>query len=364
MCLNKNHYIIPIFVPHEGCPHSCVFCNQNTITGERNVVDSQYVRDTIETYLNTIPSANTNTIEVSFYGGTFTAINITKQKALLAVAQEYKLSSRINYIRLSTRPDYINKYILEHLRSFDVDIIELGIQSLDDDVLIKSGRGHTRQDAFIASNLIRESGFILGHQIMIGLPGDNEEKDVKTVEDSIDMKPDLCRIYPALVLKDTYMERLFLQNKYEPYSLKRAVEVTKLLYCKLIAEGIKVIRIGLQTTDAILPGRDIIAGPYHPAFRELVEGSLYCQMILDYIKSSDTNYSIAINSKDISKLYANKKEFFNDIKQQCSTRKLVVNIDDSLQRSVIMIKNDENARILSLNDFIIRQAKEGKINNS
>ncbi|MGL5243624.1 MAG: elongator complex protein 3, partial [Sarcina sp.] len=207
--MRKKHYIIPIFVPHEGCPHDCVFCNQGRITGEKkeiivgpknkleNKVDSLFVKTTIEEYLQTIDKEN-STLEVSFFGGTFTAIDINKQRELLAVAKEYKNKKTIDYIRLSTRPDYINKDILDHLKNYDVDIIELGVQSLDDSVLKNSGRGHSAYDVHISSKLIKEYGFILGHQIMLGLPGDNFEKDLYTAKKSVEMKPDLCRIYPAL----------------------------------------------------------------------------------------------------------------------------------------------------------------------
>ena len=154
--MTKAHYIIPIFVPHEGCPHNCVFCNQSSITGSVTKVDKEFVRDTIEEYLKTIPNKGC-TIEVSFFGGTFTAIAIEKQKELLSVAKEYKEVNKIQHIRLSTRPDYINEDILDNLKAYDVDIIELGVQSLDAEVLFKSLRGHSEADVVNASKLIKWS---------------------------------------------------------------------------------------------------------------------------------------------------------------------------------------------------------------
>ena len=221
--MSKNYYIIPIFVPHAGCPHNCVFCNQDRITGAEDDVTAQTVRDTINDYLETIKNKSA-TIEVSFFGGTFTGIREEKQRELLKIAKEFKDKKLIDKIRLSTRPDYINEYILNYLKDYGVDIIELGVQSLDEDVLKKAGRGHSAQDVVNASKLIKEHEFVLGHQIMPGLPGDTFEKDMDTTKASLEMKPDICRIYPALVIKDTPMEKMYKCNEYVPYSLEQAVE--------------------------------------------------------------------------------------------------------------------------------------------
>ena len=210
--MNKRHYIIPIFISHIGCPHQCVFCNQDKIAKEvEEEVTDKDVRNTIEEYLKTIDH-NNSTVEVSFFGGTFTAINVNKQKELLSVAKEYKDKGLIDKIRMSTRPDAINGYILSYLKEYNVDIIELGVQSLDDEILRLSGRGHTAKDVEEASKLIKEYKFTLGPQIMPGLPGDTFEKDIETVRKSIAMEPDICRIYPALVIKDTPMDLMYKEE--------------------------------------------------------------------------------------------------------------------------------------------------------
>ena len=281
--MSKNYYIIPIFVPHEGCPHNCVFCNQDRITGAKDDVTAQTVRNTINDYLETIQNKNA-TIEVSFFGGTFTGIREEKQRELLEVAKEFKDKKLINKIRLSTRPDYINDYILTYLKEYGVDIIELGVQSLDEEVLKKAGRGHSVQDVINASKLIKEYEFVLGHQIMPGLPGDTFEKDINTTKASIEMKPEICRIYPALVIKDTPMEKMYKCNEYVPYSLEEAVNISKVMYDMYRKNNVNVIRIGLQPTESINEGRDIVAGPFHPSFRELVEGSLLVDIILENMK--------------------------------------------------------------------------------
>ena len=306
--MSKNYYIIPVFISHQGCPHQCVFCNQDRIAGKYEEVFADDVRKIIDEYLETINSKGA-TIEVSFFGGTFTAIDVNKQKELLEVAREYKQKGLIHKIRLSTRPDAILPYILGYLKEYKVDIIELGVQSLDDEVLRKAGRGHSVNDVIVASKLIKEAGFTLGHQIMPGLPGDSFEIDIETTKKSIEMKPDICRIYPSLVIKDTPMEEMYNRGDYVPYSLDEAVYISGEML-KLYNEAkIKVIRIGLQPTDTITTGKDIVDGPFHPAFRELVEGHLIFET-LDKKCPKEKDIIVEINEKDISKLYTNKKQYF------------------------------------------------------
>ena len=308
--MSKNYYIIPVFISHQGCPHQCVFCNQDRIAGKYEEVFADDVRKTIDEYLKTINSKGA-TIEVSFFGGTFTAIDVNKQKELLEVAREYKEKGLIHKIRLSTRPDAILPYILGYLKEYKVDIIELGVQSLDDEVLRKAGRGHSVNDVIVASRLIKEAGFTLGHQIMPGLPGDSFEIDIETTKKSIEMKPDICRIYPSLVIKDTPMEDMYNRGDYIPYSLDEAVYISGEMLKLYTDAKIKVIRIGLQPTDTITTGKDIVDGPFHPAFRELVEGHLICET-LDKKCPREKDIIVEINEKDISKLYANKKQYFKE----------------------------------------------------
>ena len=335
--MSKNYYIIPIFVPQEGCPHKCVFCNQDRITGLDEQVTSQIVRKTINEYLETIDNSKA-IVEVSFFGGTFTGIKEEKQKEFLSIAKEYKDKGLIKKIRLSTRPDYINDYILNYLKEYSVDIIELGVQSLDSEVLKKAGRGHTVEDVVKASKLIKEYNIILGHQIMPGLPGDTFETDIKTVECSLQMNPDICRIYPALVIKDTPMEIMYKRNTYIPYTLEEAVEISKVMYDMYRNAGVNVIRIGLQPTDSIAEGKDVISGPFHPAFRELVEGSLIIDKIIENTKNI-SEFTIEINPKDISKLYANKKLYFNKLK--AFNKKVEVKQSDNILRGNIRLLLDE-----------------------
>lgn len=361
--MSNLHYIIPIFVPHEGCPHECVFCNQNSITGTSIKVDAKYVEKTVNEYLQTINSDDA-IIEVSFLGGTFTAIKIEKQIELLTVAKKFKDNNKIKFIRLSTRPDYIDDNILSNLKKYSVDIIELGVQSMDHEVLLKSGRGHTASDVEYASKLIREYGFILGHQIMIGLPGDNINKDIETTKRSINLKPDICRIYPALVIKDTQMEKMYIERKFKPYSLSEAVNISKIIYIMMVANQINVIRIGLQPTKEISEGYDLVAGPFHPAFRELVEGSIYNDLIYDVIMNNlnkTITYSsvlVKINPKDISKLYANGKSYFNDLKNRTKKFSIEVSQDITIKRGSISISIKDKCIIMTIYEYVSEKYKK------
>ena len=226
----KKHAIIPVFIPHRGCPHDCVFCNQKAITARQPDVSPEDVRKLIEQYLPTLTGRGLETIEVAFFGGSFTGIPIDEQSAFLEVAAEYKSKGIIDKIHMSTRPDYIDEKILENLKSYDADIIELGVQSFDDDVLRASGRGHTAADVYRACDLIKEYGFELGIQLMIGLPGDSLEKCIYSAREAVRTGPQIARLYPTIVLNDTQLYRMYAEGKYRPLTTDEAVAVTKEMY--------------------------------------------------------------------------------------------------------------------------------------
>lgn len=340
--MNK-HRIIPIFIPHVGCPHDCVFCNQAKITGQLREdyekITGEYVRETIERYLETIDRSET-TVEVSFFGGTFTAINLKKQKELLHAAEKAKEEGLIEYIRLSTRPDYISLPIMNHLKSYGVDIVELGVQSMDDEVLKLSKRGYEKNIVYQASKLIKDFGMILGHQLMIGLPGDTREKDFLSVRESIKMGPDLVRIYPALVIKDTEMEEAYLKGTYRPYSLDEAVEISALMMKQYEDHGIKVIRIGLQPTEEISDNADVIAGPFHPAIRELAESFLLAKRMEE---TEEQKVDVRIGEKDLSKLYAGGKRYFRPLLEKMEIR---VNVVPGRLKETIEIRSYDERGVL------------------
>lgn len=247
----KKQYIIPIFVPHLGCPNECTFCNQRKISGQMKKVTEQDVRNTIESYLDILKDTKVEK-EIAFFGGSFTGIDVELQNKLLGVAFEYVKAKKINGIRISTRPDYIDRETLKRLKKFKVKTIELGVQSTNHYILQKCKRGHTYEDVKKASRLIRLYGFRLGHQMMVGLPESTRLDELNTARDLVKLKPKMVRIYPVLVIRDTELEQSYLKGEFEPLELGQAVEICKELCQFFEKKRVKVIRIGLQTTDTIL----------------------------------------------------------------------------------------------------------------
>ena len=264
--------IIPFFIPHSGCPHQCVFCNQKNITGQTKPVAPMAIPQKITEYLAI--SSSDNPAHVAFYGGSFTALPFETQRAYLNAVQPFIHTGQIAGIRLSTRPDCITNDILVLLKEYCVTTIELGVQSMDDVVLARSGRGHTATDTVNAVSLIKSNGFRIGLQLMPGLPGDSADSFIRTIDTVIALKPDFVRIYPALVIKDTPLEDLYASARYMPLSLHDAVALCREALERFELAGIDVIRIGLQPTEELEKPGTIITGPYHPAFRQLVESSI------------------------------------------------------------------------------------------
>ena len=316
----KKEYIIPIFVPHLGCPNACVFCNQTKITGKQKQVMAKDVEETIEEYLKSFKDKE-NKVEVAFFGGSFTAIEEEKQNELLEAAYKYVKNGQVDSIRISTRPDYINKQILKILKKYKVKTIELGVQSSNNYVLAKAKRGHTFEDVKKASKLIRFYGFTLGHQMMVGLPESTALDEINTARDLIKLKPKIVRIYPVLVIKKTELEEQYKNGEYEPLSITQAVERCKEIADLFNQNKITIIRIGLQNTEEITdPSNEkseVIAGPYHPAFRQLVEGRMWYDAIVSKIKKCNTKVKIVeikANPEDINNIIGHKKENIEKLK--------------------------------------------------
>lgn len=316
--METRHIVIPIFIPHKGCPFDCIYCNQKKISGQRDEMTEEKMISEIESYLST--ADEDAYIEIAFYGGSFTGIEKSEQFKFLNIANEYLKKGRIKAIRLSTRPDYINEEILNYLKEYGVVTIELGVQSLDDEVLEKSCRGHNQKAVYNSSKLIKKYGFVLGIQTMIGLPGDTDEKALSTAEKVVELKPDLLRIYPTLVIKDTYLEKMYNRGEYTPLSLEHAVELCAKLLSIYRDNNINVIRVGLQATESISGDGDVVAGPFHPAFRQLVESKLALKKIEEIIErnnlSKKRSLSICTCRKKISDVVGHKRSNVNYLKEK------------------------------------------------
>lgn len=317
----KKQYIIPIFVPHLGCPNDCIFCNQRKISGELKNVTENDVRDTIEFYLSNFKESNAN-IEVAFYGGSFTGIDVEHQNKLLQAAYDYIKEKKVHSIRISTRPDYIDKETLKRLRKYKVKTIELGVQSTNNYILDRCKRGHTFEDVVKASKLIKRFRMKLGHQMMLGLPDSTELDDINTAKDLIKLKPNMVRIYPVLVIKGTELEKEYKENKYDPLTVEQAVDRCKELCYLFGKKKIDVIRIGLQNTDTICSptnqGSEVVAGPYHETFRQLVESSIYYDTIVDKIKKFNTRVKeveVTVNPQNVNNVVGYKRENILKLKE-------------------------------------------------
>lgn len=306
--MSKKEYIIPIFIPFLGCPHDCAFCNQVKITNYKDNINKENTIRQINQYLSYFPK-NENLKEIAFFGGSFTGLDEKVMISYLEIALNYKKKGIIDRIRLSTRPDYINNSILDILKKYEVDVIELGIQSLDNEILDANERGHSKEDSIRASKLIKDYGFKLGHQIMPGLYKDSFDKAIKTGLESIKMNPDMVRIYPTLVIKDTKLEKLYKEGLYKPLSLDEAIEISSRLYMIYSYKKIPVIRIGLQPTENINEKKDVVAGPFHPSIRQLVETNIhkiYLEELINKYRLKN-KIKIHISNREISIIAGNKK---------------------------------------------------------
>ena len=317
----KQQYIIPIFVPHLGCPNDCTFCNQKSISGQTKKVTAKDVKDTIEEYLKSFKEEDSYK-EIAFFGGSFTGIEKEKQEELLKAAYEYVKNKKINSIRVSTRPDYIDKERLKLLKKYGVKTVELGVQSTNDYILKKCKRGHTYEDVKNASKLIKRYGFELGHQMMIGLPESTRLDELNTARDLAKLKPKIVRLYPVLVIKNTQLEKEYIAKEYEPLTVEQAVERCKELYYFFNRKNITVIRMGLQSTDLICSPEneksEVVAGPYHEAFGQLVEAGIWYDSLLEKIKKINVKVKeieIEVNPVDVNNVVGHKKENINKLKE-------------------------------------------------
>lgn len=269
--------IIPIFIPHIGCPYCCVFCNQWRITGRCGVPDGNAVAQTIKEYVTS--AAEERHWEVAFYGGSFTAIPMALQEELLAPAYEALQQGCIQAIRCSTRPDCIDEEILSRLKRYGLSTVELGVQSMDDAVLARAKRGHTAQDVVTATALLREHGFTVGHQLMPGLPGEDWNSLQDTTAAICRLQPDIARIYPVVVIADTELADMYRKGEYTPLSVHEGVVRAAYMKQAFVETGIQCIRTGLQATEDLDDPAQVLAGAYAPAMGEMVDTRRYCRQL-------------------------------------------------------------------------------------
>ena len=328
-----KHVNVSLFVPHLGCPNSCIFCNQKTISGKCEPLKNEDIINACEIAKN--GNYNIADSEIAFFGGSFTAIDREKMISFLETAKPY-VGTSFSGIRISTRPDCIDEEVLEILKKYGVTAIELGAQSMSEEVLSKNERGHTPEDTVRACRLIRKYGFSLGLQMMTGLYGSDDETDIYTAQRFVELMPDTVRIYPTTVLRDTKLEALYNEGKYAPPTLEDSIKLCSRLLLMFCENNIKVIRLGLHSGGNVEDG--FVAGAYHPAFRELVEGEIYKTVIEEKLSSlPDGEYTLSVHPKEISKALGQKRcnaEFFAE-----NGKQIRIVGDETLSRYDVIIIN-------------------------
>lgn len=323
-----KHANIAIFVPHNGCPHQCSFCDQKKITGTSYQPQKNDVIHACEIAMRSLKDSKCES-EIAFFGGSFTAIDKNYMLELLDAAYGYVKDGTFSGIRISTRPDAISEEILKLLKERGVTSIELGCQSMDDKVLALNDRGHTKDDVIYASNLIKQYGFSLGLQMMVGLYGSTIEKDLKTAQEIVKLKPDTARIYPTVIMKNTKLADLYNNGVYVPFTFNETVDVCSKILSLFKNNSIRVIRLGLHDTDSL--HSSIVAGVWHPAFREICESKILFEKslkVIESIKDNKNNIIIYVNSKTVSKMVGNKKS--NIIKFKEKGYNVKIKVDDEI----------------------------------
>ena len=328
--------IVPVFVPHWGCRHACVFCDQRQITGQRLPATARTVEEAMRQAAALPPGAKR---QLAFYGGSFTAIPPREQEKLLAAAQEYVRRGDLTSLRLSTRPDAIDEETLERLKRYDVETIELGAQSMDDEVLFFSGRGHTAADVEAASGQIKEAGFSLVLQMMTGLPGSSEERDLETARRLRALQPDAVRIYPTVIVRGTELERLWRAGLYTEHTVEDAVRVCAKLVPLFEEAGIPILRLGLNPTEE-LSGGAAVGGAYHPALGELVRSRILRTRAEELLCGIEPGASVTlgVNARELSQMIGQRRENIAYLKERFMLKELTVRPIDTQAGEIHILK--------------------------
>jgi histone acetyltransferase (RNA polymerase elongator complex component) len=335
----ETPFIVPIFIPQQGCRHQCVFCNQSAITGHPVTWPSrETLRNEADRYL-TYNRHNKPSV-MAFYGGNFLGLSEEKINQLLQLADEFIRKGNIRGIRFSTRPDTISESSLKQLENFPVSEIELGVQSMDDKVLNICRRGHCASDTKNAVALLKNHRYKVGLQLMIGLPGQTAESVFDTAEQIVALSPDFIRIYPTVVLNQSVLSRWYQEGKYHPLLLKEAVFQTKKIYLAFKNSGIPVIRMGLQASQDLDDKKNVIAGPYHPAFGHLVFSAIFMDTICTYYQQYpplQNKVEIVANPKCISRIRGINNENIRNLKTRFNLDEITVKSDSSLSTEGLSI---------------------------
>jgi histone acetyltransferase (RNA polymerase elongator complex component) len=323
--------VIPVFIPHRGCPHLCLFCNQNSITGQTAGAEdiAGEIQRTIATWL--ARSRRGQEVQVAFYGGSFTCLDKEEQERMLLAVQPFLRRGEVQRIRLSTRPDCLDAAGCAFLREMGVGIVELGVQSLDDAVLRLSRRGHSAKDCLRAVALLKDAGIEVGIQLMPGLPGESCRSFFRGVAAVVDLAPAFVRLYPALVVNHSGLAEMYRKGDYTPLSLNRAVALTRKAREMFVRAGIRVVRIGLQPSASL--EKELLAGPYHPAFGELVAARDWFVRMRSLLQASPAQQvRVRISDRDLSAFLGPKRMNIRRLTQLGLAGRLHIETDKAMPR--------------------------------
>jgi histone acetyltransferase (RNA polymerase elongator complex component) len=341
-------FIVPVFLPHEGCPHRCVFCNQHALAGaSHDQPPGMDWRAAASDFLCFRGTARFRS-EIAFYGGTFLGLPEQRLRELLAGAAAFVRQERLDGIRFSTRPDSVTAATLTTIADYPVLTVELGAQSMSDIVLRESGRDHTAEQTGNAVTLLRERGYRVGLQIMVGLPGEDPDISAETGRRIAALAPDFVRIYPTLVLAGSELERRFHEGRYQPLSLDQAVARTAGLYRFFRARRIPVIRTGLQATRDLAPGGAVVAGPHHPAFGQLVQSACFRQALLVALRQTPIAgraVTMRVHPRSLARLRGHRNETIARLKAEFGWQCVEVKPHDSLPEDAILLPGGRLIRV-------------------
>lgn len=332
--------IIPIFIPHLGCPHQCIFCNQRAITGKTAQTPSaDQIQQEVNRFLK-YSKERPSTTQISFFGGSFLGLEKETIRSLLGAAMPFVRAKDVDSIRFSTRPDTISQESLSLLDGFPVSTVELGVQSMNDRVLDAAGRGHRALDTVVAADLLKKRGYELGLQMMVGLPADDDDGAMQTARRIAELKPDFVRIYPTLVLESSQLAGRYRDGRYHPMALAACVNLVKRLFLYFNTHHIPVVRMGLQASDGLTRAGGFIAGPYHPAFGHMVHGEMVLDAIssaLDRMEKPPDPLTISVHPCMVSRVQGLRKQNIYRLKRSFALKKIILIQDTHIAKDHLLV---------------------------
>jgi histone acetyltransferase (RNA polymerase elongator complex component) len=336
----ERHLIVPIFIPHQGCPFQCIYCRQDKIADRPTApVTPVYIKQVLDTAIKSDKFPSAGKKEVAFYGGTFANLPEARMRLMLEAVAPYLEKGLFTSIRVSTRPDSIDEGRLELMKSYGVSTVELGVQSMDDKVLMLSKRGHSSNDVVKAVELLKQHGLSVGIQLMPGLPGDSESTFISTIEKVMRLRPQMVRLYPAIVIRETELASVFQAGGYSPLTLDLAIKICGAACERLEDNGIPVIRIGLMSSPSLTAEGEILAGPWHSAFGFLVRSYIHQKKIEPFLIGLRGNTDIGIRapSREIPLVRGYKNEGVRRMEETLGSKIVYVKSDDTVLPGTIEV---------------------------